>query len=286
MEQRFGIGSFAYRYQVGTAAFCPSQPMDAFAFADDALSMQLHRIQLCENLKYAGYSRETLERLADYLREKNIAVELGMYGATYENLKRHVELAKLFGASFLRLAVGEKKDGVDTDPKVLAATLNRVLAEDEGNIEIGIENHFDLTTDEIISVVESAKNPRLGVVYDTTNAIHLMERPEETLEKMAPYLKSVHLKDFKMDKTEASITMNGRVWGEGSLDTLGLLQTIERTHPEATIIMELSICRDVEADEQTVLRTEREQIQKSVKNIRAQLESIKNIRKEQVDADV
>lgn len=102
MENLLGIGSFAYRYQVGNAWFRPQAPLDAFGVADDAASMGLLRIQLCENLKYLDYPADKLQRLAKYLKDKGMSVELGMYGATYDNLMRHVELAGMFDAEMIR----------------------------------------------------------------------------------------------------------------------------------------------------------------------------------------
>ena len=271
MENLLGIGSFAYRYQVGNTWFRPQAPLDAFGVADDAASMGLLRIQLCENLKYLDYPADKLQRLAKYLKDKGMSVELGMYGATYDNLMRHVELAGMFDAEMIRIAVGAENEGYDTDCGHLAETFRHVLRGCDDKLTFGIENHFDITTEEIVKVVELVDDRRLGTVFDTTNAIHLLERPEETLAKMLPYVKSVHLQDFRMETGEASITMNGTIWGLGMLDTNRILKTVAEKCPHASMIVELTVRRDTDAAPEEVIRAEKHQIHSSVENLKNQL---------------
>lgn len=97
---------------------------------------------------------------------------------------RHVELAGMFDAEMIRIAVGAENEGYDTDCGHLAETFRHVLRGCDDKLTFGIENHFDITTEEIVKVVELVDDRRLGTVFDTTNAIHLLERPEETLAKM------------------------------------------------------------------------------------------------------
>ncbi len=193
-----------------------------------------------------------------------------MYGATYDNLMpmwnwRDVD------AEMIRIAVGAENEGYDTDCGHLAETFRHVLRGCDDKLTFGIENHFDITTEEIVKVVELVDDRRLGTVFDTTNAIHLLERPEETLAKMLPYVKSVHLKDFRMEKGEASITMNGTIWGLGMLDTNRILKTVAEKCPHASMIVELTVRRDTDAAPEEVIRAEKHQIHSSVENLKNQL---------------
>ena len=103
-NRKLGIGSFAYRYEAGIPGFMPVTPMTPQEFIEVAATkLGLKRIQLCENIKYADQDEKTMAAMVKRTRELDLAVELGMYGATEENLRKHIRLAQLFQALWLIL---------------------------------------------------------------------------------------------------------------------------------------------------------------------------------------
>jgi len=79
----------------------------------------------------------------------------------------------------------------------LAATLREAgrRARDLG-LRIAIENHQDLTSEELIHLVELAGPPTVGITLDTGNPLAVAEDPLEFFEAVLPYLADVHLKDY------------------------------------------------------------------------------------------
>jgi sugar phosphate isomerase/epimerase len=264
-DNRLGIGSFAFRYGVGVPSLMPAAPITPLKFIDRVVSLGLKRIQFCENIKYIDQNEKIIMAMKQRLKESDMIVELGMYGATEENLRKHINLARKLDSKFIRLVIGEFSADSKKSVHIAAGNLKKVLDECKGEgIHIGLENHFDLTTPQIIDVIEEVNDPLVGSVFDTTNGICFLERPEETLTYMLPYIKSVHLKDFKIFKTEAGITMTGQILGQGILDVKKILRTIFAQNHDASIIIELTIRRNNELSVEQVIEEENEQITCSV----------------------
>lgn len=79
----------------------------------------------------------------------------------------------------------------------LAATLREAgkRARDLG-LTVAIENHQDLTSEELLHLVELAGPPAVGITLDTGNPLAVAEDPLEFFEAVLPYLADVHLKDY------------------------------------------------------------------------------------------
>ena len=232
---------------------------------EDAVRMRLRRIQLCENLNYADQGEEAVAAMVKRARELNLVVEIGMFGITEENLRRHIRLARTFGSDFIRAVIGDLDEDHQTAVKLAVKNLKAVLKECKGEgIQIGLENHFDLATQEIVQVIEMVNDPAVGSIFDSTNAISFLERPEETLELLLPFVKSVHLKDFRMIKTEAGITMAGQILGEGILETRKILKKVFAKNPGSSVIIELTKRRRDGLSVDEVLREEMAAINSSV----------------------
>jgi len=262
---RLGIGSFAFRYQVGIEGCIPCNPFTPFDFICAVETLGLKRLQLCENIKYAEYGADEIKRMADMARQKDITVELGLYGATPENLDRHIELAKIFDCRFIRVVIGELSGDKWTTVAAAGESIRNVLDKlRRNNITLGIENHFDITTEQIVSIIKDIDDPHVGAVLDTTNSIGFIEKPERSLELMLPYIKSVHLKDYIMQRAEASIVMSGRILGCGLLDVPGFLKKITEAAPFASVIIEQTIRRREGATPEEAALEEKQQITECV----------------------
>jgi sugar phosphate isomerase/epimerase len=265
LQDKLGIGSFAYRYHVGIPGCMPESPMKPMDFINESARLGLRRIQLCENLNYVNCSEPDILRMAKRTKELGLIVEIGMNGASKENLRKHIHLAQIFGSKFIRVVIGDI--GLEGEYAVDAVTnnLNSTIHECRGaGIEIGLENHFDLPTPQIMRIIHNVHDPLVGSVFDSTNCINFLERPEETLDYMLPCIKSAHLKDFRMVKTEAGITLRGQILGQGIIDSKSLVKKILSNNPNASIIIELTIRRENGIPVSDVIAKEKCQIEQSV----------------------
>ncbi len=272
---RIGLGSFAYRYAIGCEGFRPLQPMTAVAFLEAAHKMGFEGVQLCENLNYAKLSRDELLKVKEKAAELNLFIELGMRDLTMENILFHLDMAELLSASFLRIVLGKNRPVPEEEPQklidssiqILKAVLPRCRQQ---GVTIGLENHFDLRTPDLVRVVQAVNDPQVGMILDTTNCLGFVERPEETLQALTPYLLSVHLKDYMIKKVEAGYLITGTALGEGSLDTAGMIkQLFNLPHGLVSIVIELTVRRGEQQTPEEVLTSEQAAIERSLAYLRS-----------------
>ncbi|MBP7401771.1 MAG: sugar phosphate isomerase/epimerase [Clostridia bacterium] len=269
---RLGIGSYAYRYAVGFGDFIPEPRLTAAGFVEEAHRLGFDGVQLCENLGVAELGRDGRAPLRDALRGLGMFVEIGMHTLTRENLERHLALARELSADFLRVVLGPDFDG---RPDAAAGILRDALpACRDAGVRIGIENHFDLPTRGLAEVVDRVGSDRVGMVFDTTNGIGFLERPDETLRTIGHRLLSMHVKDARMRKVEAGYLMTGTVLGEGTLDVPGLLRTAAELRPGLSVILEMTIRREPGQTVGDTIVWERDAVERSARELKRLLGAI------------
>lgn len=286
-----GIGSYAYRYNVGINSVEPDKRMDVIDFIRNARSLNLGRVLICENLGYMDYDQKKLESIRDALIENEICAEVGMRDVTINNLKRHIEIADILGSDFIRLVLGKPERFPHSRPEELKSraisALKHVLPIlHQKGIKLGIENHFDLPTKEIVGIADRIDDDHIGFILDTTNGIGFIERVEETAEMLMPRLMSLHIKDYVIEKAEAGYEVKGTLLGEGILDRNRLLRRILTQRPEASIILELTIGRCQKMSDQEILVSENQAIKKSVKVLQDSITAVEYRIKQQENAHV
>jgi sugar phosphate isomerase/epimerase len=270
---RIGIGSYAFRYNIGFDGFAPCERMGLFEFIDAAEGLGLQGVQFCENLNYAGLSGKILEKARATLADRGMFVELGMRDMSYDNLMRHVEIAEMLGSDLIRVVAGTPSAYPDAESGSLKRQLldvfERALPEiQEKELRIGLENHFDLPTRDLVSVVEKVGSSNVGMVFDTTNGLGFIERPEETLELLLPHLLSIHLKDYVVQKVEAGYLVRGAVLGEGYLDYKGLLTRAFSQKSLVSVVLEMTVRRDDEMNVEETVIWERNQVERSAEELK------------------
>lgn len=61
-----------------------------------------------------------------------------------------------------------------------------------------VEQHEDLTSSEMVQIVETVDDPRITLLFDTTNMITAGERPVHALAVQASWVTEVHIKDARI----------------------------------------------------------------------------------------
>jgi len=197
-KARLGLGSYAYRYNIGTGDFKPPKPMNVFDFLKKAHMLGFNGVQLCENLNFCNLSNDELRKVRDKAEELGLFIEVGMRDIVNGGFLRHLEIAEILSSKFLRVVLGPNKVVPEENPRELADYTISVIKDSlailgEKDIYVGIENHFDIPTDELVRVVREVDSKRVGLVVDTTNSLGYWEHPEETLDILGPHILSLHL---------------------------------------------------------------------------------------------
>ncbi|MBM3215890.1 sugar phosphate isomerase/epimerase [Candidatus Poribacteria bacterium] len=111
-------------------------------------------------------------------------------------------------------------------------------------ISIAVENHQDADSRDLVWICEQVGSPHVGVNLDAGNALSVGEDPIEFAQRIAPYLKNVHLKDYLMFPTESGYRLVRCAVGDGVLDWRALFALFDREAPEATRNIELGAMKD------------------------------------------
>ena len=267
-----GLGSFAFRYAIGINGFKPSHPMDVFSFMEKACQLGYRRIQLCENLNIKAYTKNDLLRLRDVSKDLGMIVEIGLKKLDEENLSRHVEIALLVEAAFIRAVAHDHDNLSQQEQEGVVASVTKILKQwaprlDDYGLSLGLENHFDISTRDLVRVVTEVGSSGIGLVFDTTNSLGFLETPENTLRCMSDFIISVHLKDYIIQKGEAGYEILGTVLGEGSLNIPTIFSLLGDRVSQVPIILESAVRRNFLDSPEQVLKWEEDIIQRNTRSM-------------------
>lgn len=236
---RLGLGSYAYRWNIGIKDQVPANPMTPFDVLEAAEKMGLDLIQYADNMPLELLSEADLQKLADLAKEKGITLEVGTQCFNAEQVARYIEICKVISSKILRVAL----DAADAEIPVpeLAEQL-RPLVEDAkaAGIRIAIENHFNYPSPRMVELLKTVNDPALGVCLDVANSICAKEWPEETITMLAPYTINLHLKDYVIepDPYGVGFRIRGVPLGEGRADIPWILDQLAHCDKDMSVIVE------------------------------------------------
>lgn len=171
-------------------------------------------------------------------------------GTDVERLTVVLRAARELGCSVVRTVIGGARLGGDRRPmegrwrSFMDKTLRDLqelarVAEDLG-VTLAIENHQDLTADEIVHLLREVSSPWLGVVLDVANPLGTAEEPGTFYKKVMPFVKGAHLKDYRIRMTASGYLLCRCALGEGVVDFPRLFADFRRWAPDLRPTIELA----------------------------------------------
>lgn len=200
-------------------------------------------------------SASALAAVRSSFDEQGVALELSVparYLESPESYAKAVEVARALGATRARVALlsGRRYETFDTIGAWTAfagtwrTTLLRMRPEfDRHGLTIGIENHKDWLAPELASLLRDLDCPRVGACVDFGNNLALLEDPDETIEILAPFAVTTHLKDMAVRATPDGFELSEVPLGQGLLPLERYVAAIRRARPDARLCLEM-ITRD------------------------------------------
>jgi len=248
---RLGVDMFSLRSQGWT----PFQSLD-YCAKFGAKVVHFSEIRFLGSLE-----DEHVKKVGEHARKLGIELEIGMRsvcptstafdpkaGMAEEQLTAVLKAAKLTGSNLVRAFLGTGNDRktpggieariVDT-VKVLRAVRSR--AQDLG-LRIAIENHAgDMQARELKTLIEESGKDVVGACFDSGNPLWVLEDPHVTLETLAPYILTSHIRDSYLWNTDEGTNVNWTRMGEGNVDIGGLLTKFVTLCPGKTMSMEIIV---------------------------------------------
>ncbi len=182
-----------------------------------------------------GTTSEHFRRVGERAKELGIALEVASGGTDPSKLRFVLELARQLGAQVVRTTVNEP--GSEQVVARAAAALAQISPEyEELGIDLAIENHEDLTAEEVVDLIQRIDSPAVGAVYDSGNSIPFYRDPVEEVRLLLPYIRTTHIKDHLLVRDGEVVWSVGTPLGLGRIP-LAEIVDILRTAPHLSRIM-------------------------------------------------
>jgi sugar phosphate isomerase/epimerase len=250
-DVRFGLDLFSIR----------SEPWDAFQFLDYAASKQVKVVHFSEIRFIGGLEDEHLKRVRAHAEKLEIQVEIGMrsicptssafdpsLGTPQQQIEKMLHAAKVVGSPFVRCFLGTFEDrkapgGIDrhieNTVQVLRSVRSRVI---DSGLKIAIENHAgDMQAREVKSLIEAAGKDFVGSCLDSGNPLWAIEDPHLTLETLAPYVLTSHIRDTAVWRVPEGAAVAWVRMGEGNVGIAEYLRKYRELCPGRAVSLEIIV---------------------------------------------
>jgi sugar phosphate isomerase/epimerase len=205
--------------------------MSALDFVQKAAELGAAGAQICDNLGFESLTDREAEAVRDAAERAGLFLETGSRGLDPFYLRKALAVSRRLGAGLMRLVVEIDRTG---GREGIRREIGKVVSGLRGLLDIGresdtvfaLENHASLSGDDLLEILASVNDPRLGICLDTMNSVQLLEHPIDLARKLAPYVLCVHLKDFRMEKRPDEFAAVGTALGEGELDLEEILRIL------------------------------------------------------------
>lgn len=190
-------------------------------------------------IRFLGSLEEAhVRKVRDHASRLGIELEVGMrsicptsrafdpkQGTAEEQIVRMTGVARNAGSAIVRAFLGTMADRagaipieghIDNTVKVLRAVRSRVM---DTGVKIAIENHAgDMQARELKSLIEGAGKDFVGACVDSGNPVWALEDPHLTLETLAPYVLTSHVRDSAVWRVPEGVAVRWTRMGEGNVD--------------------------------------------------------------------
>ncbi len=109
-------------------------------------------------------------------------------------------------------------------------------AEAEGRI-LAVENHQDFGSEELLGFCQEFGSA-MGITLDTGNTFPVGEAPIDFVRRVAPLVRHVHLKDYRVQFTDEGYRLIRCAIGDGAVPLQAMLTEISKYHGQMTAVLE------------------------------------------------
>lgn len=231
----------------------------AIQLLDYAAGLKLDTVQLSSLGDYESLEPGYLRQVKDHAGRAGVEIDAGMgcicpssssynkkEGEPAEYVARGLRVAKAVGSSVMRCYMGTRADRHSALPieahmentiKVLRSVRSQAL---DMGVRIGVENHAgDMQAREVKVIIEEAGKDFVGSCLDTGNPMWVAEDPFTTLETLAPYVVTSHIRDSAVFEHPRGAAAQWVALGDGSVDFTRFVQLYRTLCPKAAMQLEI-----------------------------------------------
>ena len=194
----------------------------------------------------AKMSDEELRALG--ARLKSLGMEpVGSSGLQQVDMANSIRIANGLGAKIIRLALtpilcGDRNAAGSRWYQLVGSVWEKLgqfapMAAEHG-ITIAIENHQDFTSKELVNLcVETG--PNVGIVFDTANTFPVAESPLDFTRTIAPHVRYLHLKDYRVQWTDEGLRLVRWASGDGVVPFKEMVDILAKHHTSLPAAIEI-----------------------------------------------
>ena len=226
---------------------------------DYAAGLKLDTIQISSLDDYESLDPSYLSGVKAHAAKLGLAIDGGMgcicslsaswkreYGEPRENILRGLRVAKAVGASSMRCYMGKGEDRLGKHP--IEALMDNTIAlfrsvrreaQDLG-VKIALENHAgDMQAHEVRTIIEQSGKDYVASCLDTGNPMWVVEDPMVSLEVLAPYVVTTHIRDSAVYEHARGAAAQWVALGDGTVDFHKFVARFRELCPRASMQLEV-----------------------------------------------
>ncbi len=250
---KLGFDTYSYRLA----------KLDVFGFLEAAKELGLDGVMYSGMDGFKSLEEPYVLKVRHKAEEMNLYVEAGM-NSYYDiskwektpalkddlnywvwRLEKMLKVAHTLGSPVLRTFLGHIYNRLASTPiseqieKAIAILKKAApIAEGQG-VKIGLENHCDLTSKEMLTIIEEVDSEYVRVCLDTGNPLTVMENPVYATEILAPYTCCTHFKDAALQMTEEGLEIVSTPLGKGNVDLVKITKILKDKCADINLSMEV-----------------------------------------------
>jgi sugar phosphate isomerase/epimerase len=191
-------------------------------------------------------SDDELRALGDRL--KGLGMEpIGSSGLQTADFDNSIRIANGLGAKLIRFALtpilcGDRNAAGERWHQLVDSTWEKLgrlapMAAEHG-ITIAIENHQDFTSRELVHFCTET-GPNVGIVFDTANTFPVAESPLDFTRVIAPHVRYLHLKDYRVQFTDEGYRLVRCASGDGCVPYPEMVEILAKHHQSLPAAIEI-----------------------------------------------
>ena len=204
-----------------------------------------------------GLEPGNLRQVRQHAEKLGIELEIGMTsicptskmfnasaGTAEAQLGSMIDAAGIVGSRIVRCVLGSSADRlpgpierhIESTARVLRNIRSKAM---DAHVKIAIENHAgDMQARELKSLIEQAGPDFVGACIDSGNPLWTLEDPHLTLETLAPYVLTSHLRDSAVWRVPEGAAVAWVRMGEGNVDIEGYVRKYAALCPGRALSIE------------------------------------------------
>ena len=234
-----------------------SQGWTPFEYLDYCARQHAKVVHFSEIRFIGSLDPDNLRKVRAKAAELGIEVEIGMKsicpsskmfdaqaGTAEEQISKMMDAASIVGSKIVRAVLGSADDRATApiaqhiENTVAVLRKVRTKAQDH-NLKIAIENHAgDMQGHELKLLIEEAGPDFVGACLDSGNPTWTLEDPHVTLDALAPYVLTSHVRDSAVWKTPEGASVTWVRMGEGNVDIDSYVRKYAQLCPGRALSME------------------------------------------------